>query len=130
MEIRLIIHGEKPPSQSPKIMFETTSNEILIETDYLIIGAGASGIKFLDDLFHKSTDTKASFVLAYRLSQPDGHRSHVYSFVQLHRESYFYGVNSEYVERRRGKLDTEESQHVRISPRPVGSKPIPCCLVY
>src|SRR4051794_32567209 len=62
-----------------------------IETDYLIVGAGAAGMAFADSLL---TDCDADVVLVDRRDRPGGHWRNAYSFVRLHQPSPFYGVNS------------------------------------
>ena len=62
-----------------------------IETDYLIVGSGASGMAFADTLL---SETSYEFVLTDRRSQPGGHWVDTYPFVQLHQPSAYYGVNS------------------------------------
>lgn len=62
-----------------------------IETDYLIIGAGAVGLAFADTLI---TETEAHVTIVDRHGKPGGHWNDAYSFVALHQPSAFYGVNS------------------------------------
>jgi hypothetical protein len=62
-----------------------------IETDYLIVGAGACGLAFSDSLL---TEADVDIVLVDRRSHPGGHWRDVYPFVQLHAASAYYGVNS------------------------------------
>ena len=62
-----------------------------IETDYLIVGAGASGLAFADSLLSESD---ADIVLVDRRSRPGGHWRDAYPFVRLHSPSAYYGVNS------------------------------------
>lgn len=62
-----------------------------IETDYLVVGAGAMGMAFIDTLV---TETQARVVLVDRNHQPGGHWTMAYPFVRLHQPSAFYGVNS------------------------------------
>ncbi|KAH7079426.1 pyridine nucleotide-disulfide oxidoreductase-domain-containing protein [Paraphoma chrysanthemicola] len=62
-----------------------------ISPDYLVIGAGAMGMAFVDTLI---TDTKATVVMIDRYGRPGGHWTIVYPFVRLHQPSTFYGVNS------------------------------------
>ena len=63
----------------------------LIETDYLIVGAGAMGMAFADTLL---TESNADIVIVDRLQRPGGHWNHAYPFVRLHLASTFYGVAS------------------------------------
>ena len=62
-----------------------------IETDYLVVGAGAAGMAFADALI---ADSDADVVLVDRRHRPGGHWNDAYSFVRLHQPSAFYGVNS------------------------------------
>ncbi len=62
-----------------------------IETDYLIVGAGAAGLAFADALIAASD---ADVVLVDRRHGPGGHWNDAYPFVRLHQPSAFYGVNS------------------------------------
>lgn len=62
-----------------------------IEADYLVVGAGAMGMAFLDTLV---SETQARVVLVDRNHQPGGHWTTAYPFVRLHQPSAFYGVNS------------------------------------
>lgn len=62
-----------------------------LETDYLVIGAGASGMAFVDSLLSHSD---ADVVLVDRRHRPGGHWLDAYPFVRLHQPSANYGVNS------------------------------------
>ncbi|MCZ8283320.1 MAG: NAD(P)-binding protein [Aquidulcibacter sp.] len=62
-----------------------------METDYLIVGAGAVGLAFADTLL---AETNAHFTIVDRHGKPGGHWNDAYSFVSLHQPSAFYGVNS------------------------------------
>jgi NAD(P)-binding Rossmann-like domain len=62
-----------------------------IEADYLVVGAGAMGMAFIDTLL---SETDARVVLVDRNHQPGGHWTMAYPFVRLHQPSAFYGVNS------------------------------------
>ena len=62
-----------------------------IETDYLVVGAGATGLAFADTLV---TETQAHVTLVDRHGAPGGHWNDAYAFVGLHQPSAFYGVNS------------------------------------
>ncbi|MGZ8762473.1 MAG: NAD(P)-binding protein [Acidimicrobiia bacterium] len=63
----------------------------VIETDYLVIGAGATGMAFTDSLIAESD---ADVVMVDRRHRPGGHWNDAYPFVRLHQPSAFYGVNS------------------------------------
>ncbi len=62
-----------------------------LETDYLVIGAGAAGMGFTDGLLD-STD--ADVLLVDRRAAAGGHWLEAYPFVQLHQPSGWYGVGS------------------------------------
>ena len=62
-----------------------------IETDYLVVGAGASGLAFADSLL---AEADVDVVLVDRREHPGGHWRDAYPFVRLHSPSAFYGVNS------------------------------------
>jgi hypothetical protein len=62
-----------------------------IEADYLVVGAGAMGMAFIDT---QVSETEARVVLVDRYHQPGGHWTTAYPFVRLHQPSAYYGVNS------------------------------------
>lgn len=62
-----------------------------IETDYLVIGAGAMGMAFTDALIDHA-DVHVTLVDCR--DRPGGHWQDAYPFVQLHQASVFYGVAS------------------------------------
>jgi len=62
-----------------------------IETDYLVIGAGAVGMAFVDALIE---DPAIDVVMVDRRAAPGGHWLDTYPFVQLHQPSANYGVGS------------------------------------
>ena len=62
-----------------------------VETDYLVVGAGASGMAFADTIV---TNTDAEVVLVDRRHRPGGHWLDAYPFVRLHQPSAYYGVES------------------------------------
>ena len=62
-----------------------------LETDYLVVGAGASGMAFVDSLL---TNSDAEVVLVDRRHRAGGHWLDAYPFVRLHQPSAYYGVNS------------------------------------
>jgi hypothetical protein len=62
-----------------------------LETDYLVIGAGATGMAFVDTLLaHSGHD----MILLDRRHAPGGHWLDAYPFVRLHQPSAIYGVES------------------------------------
>jgi hypothetical protein len=62
-----------------------------LETDYLVIGAGAVGMAFVDALMD---DPEVDVIMVDRRSAPGGHWLDAYPFVQLHQPAANYGVNS------------------------------------
>lgn len=62
-----------------------------VETDYLVVGAGAMGMAFVDSLIEHSD---ADVVMVERRHRAGGHWLDSYPFVQLHQPSANYGVNS------------------------------------
>jgi cation diffusion facilitator CzcD-associated flavoprotein CzcO len=62
-----------------------------LETDYLVVGAGATGMAFTDALIGESD---AEVVLVDRRHRPGGHWNDDYPFVHLHQPSALYGVLS------------------------------------
>jgi NAD(P)-binding Rossmann-like domain len=65
-----------------------------IETDYLVIGSGASGMAFADTLVQETQGSDTHITLVDRHAKPGGHWNDAYPFVTLHQPSSFYGVNS------------------------------------
>lgn len=61
------------------------------ETDYLIMGAGAMGLAFADELLTRSD---ATMTIVDKRHAPGGHWNDAYAFVKLHQPSVFYGVES------------------------------------
>lgn len=62
-----------------------------METDYLVVGAGATGLAFADTLLAESD---AEVMLVDRRPAAGGHWMDAYPFVRLHTPSAYYGVNS------------------------------------
>ena len=63
----------------------------IIDSDYLIVGAGGMGLAFADEIV---TQTSASVTIVDRNHRPGGHWNDAYPFVRLHQASACYGVNS------------------------------------
>eukprot|EP00535_Pseudo-nitzschia_heimii_P008021 CAMPEP_0197180118 /NCGR_PEP_ID=MMETSP1423-20130617/4835_1 /TAXON_ID=476441 /ORGANISM="Pseudo-nitzschia heimii, Strain UNC1101" /LENGTH=528 /DNA_ID=CAMNT_0042630139 /DNA_START=60 /DNA_END=1646 /DNA_ORIENTATION=- len=63
-----------------------------LDCDYLVVGAGTSGMSFVDTIL--TQDPKATLILVDRNERPGGHWVHVYPFCKLHQTSCNYGVNS------------------------------------
>src|SRR6478752_5918889 len=62
-----------------------------LETDYLVVGAGAMGMAFTDALIDHAD---VHVTLVDRRHAAGGHWQDAYPFVQLHQASVFYGVGS------------------------------------
>lgn len=63
----------------------------MLETDYLVIGAGAAGMAITDALL---THSDATVTLVDKRHAPGGHWIDAYPHVRLHQPSAFYGVDS------------------------------------
>ena len=62
-----------------------------IDADYLVVGAGATAMAFVDTLL---TESDARIAMVDRRHRPGGHWNDAYPFVCLHQPSATYGVNS------------------------------------
>ena len=71
----------------------TTLENGPLEADYLVVGAGAMGMAFADEVLHATKS--ASVVVVDRRAKPGGHWNSAYRFVTLHQPALYYGVNSE-----------------------------------
>ena len=69
-----------------------------LETDYLIIGSGAMGMAFVDEMLHGSAkhgkNQNTEFIIIDKHAKPGGHWNDAYQFVTLHQPAAYYGVNS------------------------------------
>ena len=63
----------------------------LLDTDYLVVGAGAAGMAFTDALLAHSD---ATVTIVDRRHAAGGHWIDAYPYVRLHQPSTFYGVSS------------------------------------
>lgn len=63
----------------------------ILETDYLVVGAGASGMAFVDSLI---TASDADVIMVDRRFAAGGHWNDSYPFIRLHQPSAYYGVDS------------------------------------
>ena len=66
---------------------------VSLSADYLVVGAGAMGLAFTDEIISTSRDT--TVVLVDTRAKPGGHWNDAYDFVTLHQPAAYYGVNSE-----------------------------------
>ena len=67
-------------------------NENAFQADYLVMGAGATAMAFVDTLLTESPD--ATVLMVDRHHRPGGHWNEAYPFVRLHQPSAWYGVAS------------------------------------
>ena len=70
--------------------------KIDLECDYLIVGAGATTLAFLDTLVTELPDAK--IILIDKKAAPGGHWIDSYDYVQLHQPSLVYGIASKQLE--------------------------------
>jgi hypothetical protein len=63
-----------------------------LDTDYLVLGAGAMGMAFADVIL--AEDPSAQLIMVDRRPGPGGHWNDAYPFVRLHQPAAFYGLNS------------------------------------
>jgi hypothetical protein len=64
---------------------------MVVDTDYLVVGGGASGLAFADALL---AEADVEITVIDRRAAPGGHWNDAYPFVRLHTPSAYYGVNS------------------------------------
>ena len=63
----------------------------MLTTDYLVVGAGATGLAFVDALV---SEADVEVTMVDRQPAAGGHWLHAYPFLRLHTPSAYYGVNS------------------------------------
>lgn len=68
------------------------STKTKLDTDYLIVGAGAMSMAFADVIL--TEQPAARIVMVDRHAGPGGHWNDAYPFVKLHQPAAFYGLNS------------------------------------
>ena len=64
-----------------------------LDADYLVVGAGAMGMAFSDEILARNPTDRV--VLVDKRARPGGHWNDAYPFVSLHQPAAYYGVNSE-----------------------------------
>lgn len=87
----------------------------MIETDYLVIGAGLSGLAFTDELIRR---TDAHVTIVDEHDAPGGHWNDAYPFVRLHQPSNFYGVESTPLGDERLEIDGYNKGFARLADAP------------
>ncbi len=65
---------------------------MVLQTDYLVVGGGASGLAFADTLVAEAENVEVTVI--DRRGAVGGHWLNAYPFVRLHTPSAYYGVNS------------------------------------
>src|SRR5215467_8015723 len=70
----------------------------MLTTDYLIVGSGANGMIFADQLL---SETDAEILIVDRHHMPGGHWNDAYSFVRLHQPSAFSSLTQRCLRRTR-----------------------------
>eukprot|EP00580_Thalassiosira_gravida_P002246 CAMPEP_0201598488 /NCGR_PEP_ID=MMETSP0492-20130828/281_1 /ASSEMBLY_ACC=CAM_ASM_000837 /TAXON_ID=420259 /ORGANISM="Thalassiosira gravida, Strain GMp14c1" /LENGTH=528 /DNA_ID=CAMNT_0048060905 /DNA_START=61 /DNA_END=1647 /DNA_ORIENTATION=- len=73
-----------------------TSSSKELECDYLVVGAGAAPMAFIDTLLTELPDSKV--ILIDKKAAPGGHWVDAYGFVRLHQPSIVYGISSQQLE--------------------------------
>lgn len=81
---------EAPVRNATAVVWSPSVHEEL-ESDYLVVGAGAAGMAFTDALL---THSDATITIVDRRHAPGGHWVDAYPYVRLHQPSTFYGVDS------------------------------------
>ena len=66
---------------------QTNQTSTQLTADYLVVGAGAMGMAFVDELL--SGNATATVVLVDRYAGPGGHWRRSYPFVSLHQPAAF-----------------------------------------
>lgn len=85
-----------------------------MQTDYLITGAGATALSFLDVLL---AETDASITVVDRRDAPGGHWNDAYPFVRLHQSASFYGVHSRHLGPQRKAGQDITDPHYELSTK-------------
>ncbi len=84
-----------------------------LESDYLIVGAGAGGLAFADTLL--SEHPTATIVIVDERASPGGHWVDAYDFVQTHQPAALYGVNSTPLGQDRIDRDGLNADHLELA---------------
>ena len=64
----------------------------MLEVDYLVIGAGASSLAFVDEIISSTKEVR--ILVVEKRGKPGGHWNDAYSFATLQQPAAWYGVNS------------------------------------
>lgn len=63
-----------------------------LETDYLVVGAGVSGMGFVDAMAPRAADV--DYLIVDKRPRPGGHWNDVYPYVRLHQPAAVFGADS------------------------------------
>lgn len=80
-----------PGKQKEALSAQPGEGAMVVDTDYLVVGAGATGLAFADALL---SEADVEVTVIDRRPAPGGHWIDAYPFVRLHTPSAYYGVNS------------------------------------
>ena len=69
--------------------------KIALTADYLVVGAGAMGMAFSDEIICTGKDKTTTIIMVDTRASVGGHWNDAYDFVKLHQPAAYYGVNSE-----------------------------------
>ena len=78
-------------TEGPDLSARAGEGNMVVKTDYLVVGAGARGLAFADALVGEA-DVQVTVI--DRRQSLGGHWADAYPFVRLHTPSAYYGVNS------------------------------------
>mmetsp|Transcript_25165 Transcript_25165/g.37185 ORF Transcript_25165/g.37185 Transcript_25165/m.37185 type:complete len:569 (+) Transcript_25165:70-1776(+) len=82
--------------ETPATSSSSSTTPVLLKCDYLIVGAGASSLAFLDTILTENPSLK--IILVDQKAVPGGHWVDDYDYVQLHQPSLVYGLASKLLE--------------------------------
>jgi len=84
------------PDRNILFLRQTKMNVNRLACDYLVIGAGAASLAFIDTLITELPSVK--IILVDKNPLPGGHWQHAYDYVHLHQPSVVYGLASKQLE--------------------------------
>lgn len=87
-----VSYGAEKSTNGALMAASPTTTADALHADYVVVGAGAMGMAFVDEIL--THDAEASVVLVDQHAKPGGHWNDAYPFVRLHQPSAFYGVSS------------------------------------
>ena len=78
-------------------MTSNVATKHMLECDYLVVGAGAASLAFVDTMLTELPNI-GKIILIDKKEHPGGHWVDAYGFVRLHQPSRFYGIASSCLE--------------------------------